>query len=243
MNKSKLIILILLIQILGCRENIYLVKRPDFRIVQEIELSGKIRKIYNDNLYYWITTAENGIYCINKGDYTVENFSPINKLLSNRVYSFAIDGNDVWIGTDMGLNLINTNTRPFSISYFTTSEGYIPEGKIWSIKVDNDFIWFGNNPDIIVYIKNPDITLKPDKGRLGGIIGRKWATFTREDGIIGDRINVIEVSPEDVWFGTNSGVMRFLKYFESFEFYNKENKLQEKDGIIFVSRMVLRIIE
>lgn len=82
---------------------------------QTITTDGIIKCLYEDRWgHMWIGTEGNGLYRYDAREQKFNSFSMMDGLPSNIVQSITEDGqNNLWMGTSMGLTVLNPNTMEF----------------------------------------------------------------------------------------------------------------------------------
>lgn len=118
-------------------------------------LSGNIHTMaysYN-NRTFWIATADDGVYCL-KEDKVVKHFSTTNGTLSdNRCKCIYTDGNDAYVGTINGLNIIRPRNN-YKVSCYYTVDGLV-SNNINCVYAFKDKVWVGT-PEGLSCISNLD---------------------------------------------------------------------------------------
>lgn len=149
---------------IGTLGELYKIENFNFSNFQEIKVNnndktGRISDITFDALNNtWISTIGNGIFMINSRD-TI-HFNTSNGLTTNIVNTVEVtDTNNVWVGTNNGLNLLHYNYSTDSIQFiesFDKSDGL-------NTSYINDIIEWNNR----IYIASPNgiCTFPADKIR------------------------------------------------------------------------------
>lgn len=88
----------------------------------------------------WFGTRLGGVVCydLDEGDW--ENYLAPTHLPSNRVVSLGADGENLWVGTPMGVTRFNRKWGSWTT--YTTSDGLISE-RVEEILPDGDWVYFG----------------------------------------------------------------------------------------------------
>jgi len=158
-----------------------------------------------------------------------KNYNTSNSdIAGDIIWALYVDGDSVVIGTDKGLSIF---TPPDIWVNYTKANG-LPSDIVQCLWVDNHIIWGGTangafkleSGKITAYTTAYDIVMGVcvDKegdvwfGTYGGGISRlsdgKWRTYKRGDGPISDYLFCAFVSSYDtLWFGTTSGLSRYVK--------------------------------
>ena len=121
---------------------------------QKIQYRGKtllVKTIVEtDNQKIWVSTFNDGIYCIS-GDKVISHFNSNNGLLSHRISTIKNDGNQLWVSTDEGIQYINTENN--KIKNLTKQNG-IPSYRISDIEIEDEKVFFSTNTGIFSLDKN-----------------------------------------------------------------------------------------
>ena len=139
--------------------------------------------------YIWCAT-DGGVVRWNKQDGTYIKYTNKDGLVSNNVYSIAIDIENVkWFGTYDGVSSFDGTTW----TNYITEDG-LASNWVESIAVDADNVkWFGTR-----------------EGGVSHFDGTAWITYTEEDGLVDNYVLSIAVDADNVkWFGTRDGVSSF----------------------------------
>lgn len=116
-------------------------------------------------------------------------------LVYNDVWSIAVQGDEVWIGTRLGASRYHDRRDLWRT--FTTANG-LADNEISAVAVDGEDVYFAHNAGVSVYHSRAD----------------SWDTYanSRDGPLAGARITSAVVGADAIWFGTfNVGVMRFDK--------------------------------
>jgi ligand-binding sensor domain-containing protein len=165
--------------------------------------SNDVRAIGMDsNGIMWFGTA-NGLSRFDGVNWTT--YTTLNKLAHNTVntimYEFGPYGNEIWVGTEGGVNVISSKPDAVTIAtpYTTTNTKYpgMISDKIYSAAVDTSHVrWFGT-----------------DKG-LMSFNGTLWKAYTASDTtshrLPDNHVNAIAYETTkngpEIWIGTNNGI-------------------------------------
>ncbi|HRO98946.1 MAG TPA: two-component regulator propeller domain-containing protein [Flavobacteriales bacterium] len=139
---------------------------------------------------WWVGTIGEGVYRIHP-DGTTETYDEERGLLLNSVRCLLADARGrVWVGTKLGLNLMEPDGRS---RVFTVHQG-LPNDNINCAFEDREGgIWFGT-----------------DGGGALRSAGDRFVTFTVKEGLCSDLVmTVVRDSLDDLWLGTyDSGICR-----------------------------------
>ncbi len=103
----------------------------------------------------WITTSDNGIVAYKNGK-VIKIITDIEGLSSNICKTIIIEGNALWVGTDKGINKINTTNGQYNIIKYSTSDG-LPSNTINALYVKDSIVWVGS-PAGLTYFKENSIS-------------------------------------------------------------------------------------
>ncbi|HTP86039.1 MAG TPA: two-component regulator propeller domain-containing protein [Bryobacteraceae bacterium] len=132
-----------------------------------------------------------------------ENFTTANGLPNNRVYSVAVDGDRVWVGTDNGLALYENG----KFQVFTTADG-LPQQACLSVGVNK---------------KTHDVWVATMGGAARYSAGR-FDTFTQlTSGLANDVVYKVAPYGDEVWFATAAGASRLNTKTNQWAIYNERN--------------------
>ncbi|MGQ9608159.1 MAG: ligand-binding sensor domain-containing protein [bacterium] len=160
-----------------------------------------------DNRYLWVGTRE-GANRYDKVTDKWDRFEKENGLPGLDISSIVVDGYDVWMGTNAGLckfpsmsdnlNAWVSYTSGIEIRQTAMTKEYattLVSNEVWSIDVDQEYVWIGTMRGISRYDKKKDL----------------WTTFTIEDGLPSNEIGSVKVDGDIVWFGCGEGIIAYDK--------------------------------
>lgn len=127
-------------------------------------------------------------------------------LASNTIKCIAVDGDEVWIGTDNGASRFNKKKNHWTI--YTTETG-LTSNQVNAILVDGDVVWFGTEAGVTLFNK----------------VKNTWTSYTTSQGLINDKVNALAATDSDLWLGTEGGLSGFNKTTHSFTSYTTEDGL------------------
>jgi signal transduction histidine kinase/ligand-binding sensor domain-containing protein/CheY-like chemotaxis protein len=155
-----------------------------------------IKEDYRGNI--WIGTYEGGLSCFSKKDRRFINYYPDgtdNNPKGTEIWALMPDSNKIWIGSEMGVEILDLNTMKFSYIRNTTGErGDFMPGT-WSIYKDTKgHILFGTIEGLAEYDENNKSVLwhKPILNDTSSL-SEKWV------------LSIFEDSHNRIWIGTNGG--------------------------------------
>ncbi len=137
-----------------------------------------------------------------------ENFTTDNGLPDNKVFSLAVDGPRVWVGTENGLGLYEDGRW----KVFRPRDG-LAHRAVMSIAVDpkTGAVWLG--------------TL----GGLSRLSAGRFDTFTQlNSGLANDVVYAVAVQDEYLWAATAAGVSRLNTYTGQWEIFNEKNTMMHE---------------
>mgnify|MGYP004534307039 CR=1 FL=1 len=181
--------------------------------------SNAINVISGKGNNIWIGTR-NGLNKINKDDMTIEKYKVEDGLIDNNIKGLFIDEkNNLWIGTPIGLTVLNIETN--EITDFTSRliKAGIKEPYVRTVYEDKDedgVYWIGG------YISEGLIKFDINKDTI------EMYSKYEENGkqvIVNTIRTIVEDEENNLWIGTNSGLLKFNKIDKKFKSYT------EKDGL------------
>jgi ligand-binding sensor domain-containing protein len=116
-------------------------------------------------------------------------------LVYNDIWSIAVQGDEVWIGTRIGASQYHDRRDLWRT--FTTANG-LADNEVSAVAVDGENVYFAHNAGVSVYHTGQDA----------------WETHSNSEGgsLASSRITSAVVGADAVWFGTfDAGVMRLDK--------------------------------
>lgn len=173
------------------------------KILDDNSTVGTITKIIQDkNGVIWAGTFASGLYAINPKTLTYTQYSTINGLTSNAIYSIYEDKekNTIWVGTMDGgiciLDFINNINKPFVTSFkHQENKNSISSNSVNNIYKDgNGIYWIGTSNGLNKF------NLKT----------KQFKVYTEKDGLPNSYIyDVIPDKQNNLWLPTNSGLSKF----------------------------------
>jgi len=155
------------------------------------EIQSKLiySSIQLSNGSFVLGTISDGIYQIDKEGKLIAHINKENGLLNNTVLSVFEDrDNNVWLGLDNGISVVNFNS-PFS--EFNDTKGVV--GQVYASKVFEDKLYIGTNQGLFFkenYSSSPLKLVKKTKGQVWSLreidktlfCGHNEGTFILKDG-------------------------------------------------------------
>ena len=128
-------------------------------------------------------------------------------LVSDEIWSIAVDGKNVWVGTRIGVSQYDKGRDTWTT--FTQEDG-LASNAVSCIAVYKDQIWFGSDSGLTCYDKKTG----------------DWKIFTTANGLSSDRITCVVPDGDYVWFGTfDAGVCRYNVKTKQWETFTKKDGL------------------
>ena len=154
--------------------------------------------------------------------YTRENTN--ERLASNNVKVILENGDKIWIGTTAGVNCLDKKTGKWSKHVAATTTEVLHSNWVSKLAEDGDRLWFGNWKD----------------STEGAIVRHNRQTdtfrfFSKEDLPLKSierpitRIHDLTVDENEVWVGTNSGLLRYDKTTDTWRHYTIEDGLPNNE--------------
>ncbi len=171
-----------------------------------------------DNII-WVGTR-NGVNKINKQDMTIEKYTTEDGLIDNNIKGLLIDSsNRLWIGTPIGLSILDMDTNTITDMTERLIEAGITDPYIQEIYEDRDGIfWIGG------YTTGGLIRFDPRNNTIKTYNSYK-EDKEKDEMIISSIRDIVEDENSNLWIGTNDGLLYFNKSDNSFKKYT------EKDGL------------
>ena len=128
-------------------------------------------------------------------------------LVSDEIWSMAVDRKYVWIGTRIGVSRYDKGRDTWMT--FTQEDGLASDA-VGSIAVTDGHIWFGSDNGVTVYDKD----------------SHDWTILTTRDGLSSDNVTCIVPDGDTIWFGSlDAGVARYHTKTFVWETYSKNEGL------------------
>jgi len=110
-----------------------------------------------------------------------------NDSRAKKVVSMAVDGDQVWVGSEKGLSLLDKKTEGWKV-FYSTHEG-LSGNFVNSLLVQSDFIWMGTNGGIS----------RLDK------VKKTWKTYSQKEGLSETEIKSLVSAGRKIWAGGIGG--------------------------------------
>jgi len=98
----------------------------------------------------WISTLDEGIFCI-IGNRITQRFDTDNGLSSNTCKNLFIDQDQLWVGTNKGINIIDLKNS--DIRHLNKYDG-LPSNEITAIQIVDTTVWIGTSKGLVQLSKN-----------------------------------------------------------------------------------------
>lgn len=119
--------------------------------------------ITGDKDITWMATQEHGIIGI-RDKQLVTHFTMANGLSSNMCKAICLDGGNLWIATDKGLNMINLLDKNYPVKTYTTADG-LPFNNIDAVYVRDHVVYIGSPAGLTLF--------RPEKFGESSVCGLK----------------------------------------------------------------------
>ncbi|MBS1510914.1 MAG: histidine kinase [Bacteroidetes bacterium] len=103
----------------------------------------------------WIATSDNGVIGI-KDNKVVKLLNDTTGLSSNICKTLFIDGYNLWVGTDKGINKVDIGYGKYAVIKYASTDG-LPSNSINAILVKDSLVWVGT-PAGLTYFKENSIS-------------------------------------------------------------------------------------
>lgn len=186
-----------------------------------------IRSVFDvhfDDSSMWIAAFEEGLYRYNKTGETLELFTanpedPTSLVSSYILRIFEDSKNNLWIGTQEGLNLLKSENKEdvtFNRFLYSAEDPHSIAGRsIRQIFEDsNKEIWFATDRGLSKYVEQED----------------RFENYYQADGLPANDIrSIIEDDNNHLWIGTIQGISHFNPKEKTFTNYHTRDGLQSNE--------------
>lgn len=100
--------------------------------------------------YIWLASVSQGLVGLKKGVVQFK-FDRRQGLKSTKINSLAVDGNSLWLATDMGIQYLNSNRQSFST--YDKQDGLL-SNEINDLLILNDEVWAASSKGLINFKQN-----------------------------------------------------------------------------------------
>lgn len=144
----------------GTLDGLFLI-RPDSTVISLGEsipaLKTKVTSVDRSaDGILWVGTYSSGMVAI-KNNQLLSQITTKNGLTSNNCRTTCISGNNLWVGTDKGLNKIDLRSPGFPVTKFTTADG-LPADIINAIFTDSGYVYTGTAAGLTWFSENNTTT-------------------------------------------------------------------------------------
>ena len=112
-----------------------------------------------------------------------------NDSRAKKVVSMAVDGDQVWVGSEKGLSLLDKKTEGWRI-FYSTQDG-LSGNFVNSLLIQSDFVWTGTNGGIS----------RLDK------VKKTWKTYSQREGLTETEIKSLVSVKGKIWAGGIGGTL------------------------------------
>ncbi len=194
--------------------------------------SNQIRHIYEGNSEYKLSTnsikvitgkdnivwvgTRNGVNKIDKNSMKITKYTTENGLTHNNIKSLLLDSKGyLWIGSEEGLNILNTKTNEIIDLTKVLEENGLVDTYIEEIYEDSKGVyWLGE------YISGTLVKINP-KDKSVTI----YTNFSNKVGSVNTIRSIIEDKNNNLWIGTSNGLIKFNLDTEKYKIYTEEDGL------------------
>ncbi len=188
----------------------------------------------NPNGNIWLGTNR-GLVDFNPQTYYYEFINPDNKytkkIINSGVTSILVDGNDLWLGTKMGLcKYIHANDDFIVFRHEENNNESLSNNAINSLLRDQwGNIWVGTDFGLNKF----------------NITNQSFERYTEEEGLSNNRIiSILDDNSGNLWISTNNGITFMDTKNENFKIYNSHDGLlmnlynsgayyKDQDGVLY----------
>jgi sensor histidine kinase YesM/ligand-binding sensor domain-containing protein len=127
----------------------------NYNHIKKIENNVSSFAKYNDSIFI-VGTTDNGIHFM-KHDSIFASLTKNDLLISNYIHCIFVDSNEIWLGTDKGMDrlIVHSNNKQVSIQHIGKRDG-IYSNEITDIFIDNDTV-FASSPSGLFFFDKKHI--------------------------------------------------------------------------------------
>jgi ligand-binding sensor domain-containing protein len=151
--------------------------------------------------YIWMAT-DKGVTRLNQRRKEFRTYDQRNGLSDDFIWSVALDGDILWVGTDFGIDGIFLPAD----SVFSATTDPLRGASIYDIEVIDDVVWLGTDRGLYRLVKPTPV----------------WYRFSSGEGPLSGRIRAITHDAKYIYLGTDRGIAMIdregekpVQYFES----------------------------
>jgi hypothetical protein len=108
---------------------------------------------------------------------------------AKKIVSMAVDGDQVWVGSEKGLSLLDKKTEGWRI-FYSTQDG-LSGNFVNSLLVQSNFVWMGTNGGISRFDK----------------VKNAWMTYSQKEGLTETEIKSLASVKGKIWAGGVGGTL------------------------------------
>lgn len=206
--------------------------------------SNRVSVILADSKYVWLGTRE-GLTRFDKKKETFKTFTVFSGLPGNEVTAGVIQGDSLWVGTSIGLAVMDVASSDFTrMTQLKTRINHlaVSNESLWVATSEGVFIlniksgkWSQfEDPEGLLEVNTNTILIDDSRiwfGTWRGLLsfdrrGKTWKRFTYPVHLPDEKLRVLAADEKNLWVGTNSGVARLRKDIGDWIKYDK------RDGLI-----------
>jgi|GEM_PF-930507 len=154
--------------------------------------SNEIMDIIEFDEKVWFATKQKGAFYKSIGkddDWEIVDEHSSN-LINNSICSLAKDDSKLWFGTWGGVSSLSIDDK---WEKFTTFGNKLADLFVRVIHMDEKNVYFGTDKGVTIYD------------------GENWTTITTKEGLPSDKILSIASTKNDIWIGTDKGLVQMNK--------------------------------
>jgi diguanylate cyclase (GGDEF)-like protein len=148
---------------------------------------NNVSKIFIDNSgLLWVGTT-NGLSITDPKSSLIRQLGEYQNITNKHVWSIAKHKDEIWFGTEDGLNRFNLSTNKLTTYPSSKKPNTLPRTVLWSIYPDENWIWLGTNQGLIKYDfrENKSILFENDVFKKHRIYNESVYTLTgKEDELL-----------------------------------------------------------
>ncbi len=165
------------------------------RVQQTAFELGGVTDLLVDDSTVWVGTG-NGLYRMNAATRAAASVDMDHGLLFGPVRGLTMFGTALWAVTPNGL--LRREANGDSKSWL--ADNWMKQTEPTCITARDPYVWVGTDGGLFRF--------QPDR--------ESWEHYTRRDGLVDDRVQVVKEDRGDIWIGTSGGLTRF--------YYNRSGK-------------------
>ena len=168
----------------------------------------------------WMATAAGLVRYCEQENHPFRTYNEFSGLLSDHVTAVEPAGNVLWVGSDLGLNVLNIPRDSLARAVDRLTRGTY----VYDVKAIDDFIWLGT-----------------DRGLFRLFTGStQWCRFSSAEGILDGQVRAIAYDDTAFYFGTDLGLAMVFRDGSGIREYSTGSLLPATD--IYALAVTERII-